>query len=124
LAGVYYALKQFARTHGGHLNYFRGLVIGIAASTIGVSTFALILFIWLQLDQNLLNTVLKSSPMGINLNPYISCAAIIVEGVFSGFFVTFILLNWVNTDSVNNPVEIEDTQGEIIHSGKVMDTKF
>jgi hypothetical protein len=124
LAGVYYALKQYARTHAGHLNYFKGLVIGIAASTIGVFTFALILFFWLQLDQNLQNIVLKNSPMGIHLNPYISCAAIVIEGVFSGFFVTFILLNWVNTDSVNNPAEIEDTDGEVINSGKVVNSKF
>lgn len=120
LAGVYYALKQYARTHAGNLNYFRGLVTGIAASTIGVTTFALVLFIWLQLDQHLLNTVLKNSPMGINLNPYISCAAIVIEGIFSGFFVTFILLNWVNTDEINTPKKIENTPGEIITSGKII----
>lgn len=125
LAGVYYALKQYARSHEGELNYFKGLVIGVATSVVGVSTFAFILFVWLELDQNLLNTVLKSSPMGINLNPYISCAAIIIEGVFSGFFVTYILLNWVNTDQVNSSskvekTRIEKTRGEIIHSGKII----
>lgn len=122
LAGVYYALKQYARTHAGNLNYFKGLIIGIASSTIGVTVFAVVLFIWLQLDQNLFNDVLKSSPLGINLNPYISCAAIIVEGIFSGFFVTFILLNWVNTDEINTPKKIESTPGEIIHSGKIIGT--
>ncbi len=120
LVGVYYALKQYARTHARHLNYFKGLVIGIASSTIGVATFALILFIWLELDQNLVDTVLTSSPMGIHLNPYISCAAIIIEGIFSGFFVTFILLNWVNTDEINTPQKIENTPGEIITSGKII----
>jgi hypothetical protein len=117
LAGVYYALKQHARTHEGHLNYFKGLVIGVATSTIGVSTFALILFIWLELDKSFMDTVLSNSPMGINLNPFISAAAIIIEGAFSGFFVTFILLNWVNTDEVNNSIEIEGSRG-----GKVIDS--
>jgi hypothetical protein len=111
-ASVYYALKQYARTHGGHLGYFKGLTIGVAASAIGVSMFAVALFIWLKLDARLTMTVLKNTPMGVNLNAYISCAAIIIEGLFTGFFAAYIVLNWLNTDEINNPTRIEETKGE------------
>lgn len=107
LAGVYYALKQYSRTHAGHLNYFRGLVIGVATSTIGASTFAVLLFILLEADHDLLRTILANEPMGEHLNPFIAAATIMLEGVFSGFFVTFILLNWINTDRVNDPNDVE-----------------
>lgn len=103
-AGVYFALKQFRRTHDGHLNYFRGLTIGVSASTIGVSTFAFILFIFLKIDKDLMNTIIGNEPMGRYLNAYIAAAAIMIEGVMSGLFVTFVLLNWIYTDRVSDPV--------------------
>jgi hypothetical protein len=104
LAGVYFALKQYRRTHHGHLNYFRGLAIGVSATTIGVSTFALLLFIFLKVDKDIMNTIIRNEPMGHYLNPYIAAAAIMIEGVMSGFFVTFVLLNWIYTDRVSDPV--------------------
>jgi hypothetical protein len=42
--------------------------------------------------------IMDNGPMGRYLNPYISSFIILLEGVFSGFLVTFVLLNWVNTD--------------------------
>ena len=104
LAGVYYALKQYKRTHEGHLNYFRGLAVGVAASSIGVSTFAFVLFLFLKIDSDLMRTIIGNEPMGHYLNPYIAAAAIMIEGVMSGFFVTFVLLNWIYTDRVSDPI--------------------
>jgi hypothetical protein len=107
MAGVYYALRQYSRTHQGHLNYFRGLAVGVAASTIGTATFAALLFLSFQLDKDLLRTILLHEPMGEHLNAFMATAAIMIEGVFSGFFVTFVLLNWINTDRVNDPNDTE-----------------
>jgi hypothetical protein len=104
MGGVYAALKQYRRTHNGQLNYFRGLTVGVAASTIGVTTFAAILFIVLKLDKDFMIAILGKEPMGQYLNPYIATAAIMMEGVMSGFFVTFLLLNWINTDRVSDPI--------------------
>lgn len=104
LAGVYFALKQYRRTHEGHLNYFRGLAVGVATSTIGISAFAAVLFIVLKLDGTLMNSIVKHEPFGQYLNPYMAAAAIIMEGTMSGFFVTFVLLNWINTDRVSDPI--------------------
>jgi hypothetical protein len=98
LAGIYLALKQYQRTHNGHMNYFRGLTIGIATATIGTSTFAVFLFIYLKLDPSLMRSIIENEPMGRFLNEYIAAAAIMVEGVFSGSLLAYILLNFMETD--------------------------
>lgn len=98
LGGIYYAMKQYKRTHNGHLNYFRGLSIGVATAVIGASTFAAFLLIYLKIDQNLMASIIESEPMGRYLNEYIAAAAVTLEGVFSGFTITYLLLNYVETD--------------------------
>lgn len=99
--GVYYAMKQFKRTHRGHLNYFRALSVGIASSFIGVSTFVLFLFILFQVNDEIYQTVVKAAPMGIYLNAWIATSAVWFEGMFVGFMATFLLVNGIDTDSVN-----------------------
>jgi hypothetical protein len=98
LGGIYAAMKQYKRTHQGHLNYFRGLTIGVATATIGASTFAAFILIYLKIDGNLMQSIIESEPMGRYLNEYIAAAAITIEGVFSGFTMTYLLLNYVETD--------------------------
>jgi hypothetical protein len=98
LAGIYLALKQYKRTHDGHLNYFRGLTVGVASSVIGASTFAAFLLIYLKIDQNLMRSIIEQEPMGRFLNEYIAAAVVTLEGVFSGFTVTYLLLNYIGTD--------------------------
>lgn len=96
VAGVYYALKQFRRTHKG-LGYFRGLVIGVSSSFIAVSTFVLILFILFQLIPPLYNTVMENSTMATYMNTYLATFAIWVEGTFAGFMTTYVLMNYIET---------------------------
>ncbi len=45
LGGVYGAMKQFRRTHDGHMNYFRALAVGTVSAIIGTSTFSVFLFL-------------------------------------------------------------------------------
>ena len=104
LAGVYYAMKQFSRTHNGHLNYFRGLTIGVATSAIGSSTFALFLFVFLRFNDDLMQYIIEHEPMGPYLNAYIASFMVLLEGIFYGLFITFVLMNWVRSDQVNEPV--------------------
>ncbi|HEY9046225.1 MAG TPA: hypothetical protein VIN08_10030 [Ohtaekwangia sp.] len=103
LGGVYYAMKQFSRTHHGHMNYFRGLAIGVSTSAIGSSTFALFLFFFLRFDKGLMQYIIEHEPMGPYLNAYIASFMVLLEGIFSGLFITFVLLNWVHSDQVNEP---------------------
>ncbi|MGB3943136.1 MAG: DUF4199 domain-containing protein, partial [Candidatus Manganitrophaceae bacterium] len=48
VAGVFFALRKFKRTHEDHLNYFRGLVTGVAASAIGSVGFAAFFFVYVS----------------------------------------------------------------------------
>jgi hypothetical protein len=98
LAGIYFAMKQHKRTHDGHLNYFRGISIGVASATIGASTFAVFLLIYLKIDAGLMQTIIEREPMGRYLNEYIIAAAITAEGTFSGSLLAYILLNVMETD--------------------------
>ena len=102
-AGVYFALKQFKKTHEDHLNYFRGLIVGVATAGLGSLIFGVFLFAFMQLDADLMQSIKENEQMGRFLNPYIASFIVVLEGFFSGFLVTFVLLNWINTDEVNVP---------------------
>lgn len=98
MAGLYYALKQYRRTHDSKLDYFRGLTLGIATSFIGTSTFTLFLFLLFKIDTGLLQRILENEPMGEYLNAYLATFVVWIEGIFSGFFVTFLLTNYMDTE--------------------------
>ena len=101
--GIYYALKKFKSSHEDHLNYFRGLITGVATGAIGSVLFAAFMFLYMQLDKDLMQSIIDNEPMGHYLNPYIASFIVALEGVFSGMMVTFLLMNSVNTDDVNEP---------------------
>jgi len=99
-AGIYFALKQYRRTHHGELNYFRALVVGVATAFIGTSTFVLFLFIFMQFQKNFLHSVLAGEALSPYMNTYIATFAVWIEGIFSGFIMTFVLINYLRTDRV------------------------
>lgn len=103
-AGVYFGLKKFKETHEDHLNYFRALVTGVAISSVGSILFSLFLFIYMKVDDSFMQNLIVNEPMGRYLNAYIASFIVALEGVFSGLLVTFVLINWVTTDDVNDPV--------------------
>jgi hypothetical protein len=103
VVGIYFALKKFKSTHEDRLNYFRALVTGVATGAIASIVFAVFLFLYMQLDPNMMETIKANEPMGRFLNPYIASFIVALEGVFSGLLVTFILINYVHTDEVNVP---------------------
>lgn len=104
VAGIFFGLKKFKETHADHLNYFRALITGVAMGSIGSIIFALFLFAWMQLDADLMQAIRENEAMGRFLNPYIAAFAVALEGGFSALLVTFVLINWVTTDDVNDPV--------------------
>lgn len=99
--GVYMALKKFKQSHHDRLNYFRGLVTGVATAAVGSLVFALFLFLYMQLDSEMMQFIIENEPMGRYMNPYIASFIVALEGVFSGLLVTFVLINYVSTDEVN-----------------------
>ena len=103
--GIYFALKKFKLTHSDHLNYFRGLIMGVATSGIASLIFGAFLFIYMKLDASMMQSIIDNEPMGRYLNPYMVAFIVVLEGSFSGLFVTFVLLNWVTTDEVSQPLD-------------------
>lgn len=99
--GIYLALMQFKRTHRGHLDYFRALVLGVSTSFIGTSTFVLFLFIYMKLHASFLTSILEGEALSEYMNTYIATFAVWIEGIFSGFIMTFILINFLETDKVS-----------------------
>lgn len=104
VAGIFFGLKKFKETHEDHLNYFRALVTGVAIGAVGSLIFAAFLFVWMKVDASMMQSIIDNEPMGRYLNPYIASFIVALEGVFSGLLVTFVLINWVDTDDVNDPV--------------------
>ena len=99
--GIYYALKNFRRVHSDRLNYFRGLITGVSTAAVGSLVFALFLFVYMKLDTAMMQSIIENEPMGRYLNPYMGAFIVALEGVFSGFFVTFLLMNYLPSDEVN-----------------------
>ena len=105
--GIFAALKKFKSTHTDHLNYFRGLIMGVATGGIGSLIFGLFLFIYMKVDNSFMQSIIDNEPMGRYLNAYMSSFIVVLEGFFSGLLVTFVILNWVTTDEVNSPIDRE-----------------
>lgn len=103
VAGIYFALKKFKSSHEDHMNYFRGLIVGVATGAVASVVFAGFLFIYMKLDSSLLASIQENEPMGHYLNEYMSAFIVALEGVFSGMLVTFLLINYIDTDEVNDP---------------------
>ena len=103
-AGIFFGLKKFKETHEDHLNYFRALVTGVAIGAVGSGIFSILLFAYLSIDTGFMDRMMAQEQMGLHLNPYMASFIVALEGVFSGLLVTFVLINWVTTDDVNDPV--------------------
>ena len=103
LAGVYLAMRQYRRTHAGHLHYFRGMAVGASTAAIGAFAFAFFTLLYLKIDPNLMARIIERAPMGRYMNEYIASFAIALEGLFSGLTITYLLLNVVETDKATEP---------------------
>jgi len=45
-------------------------------------------------------SIIENEPMGRYLNAYMASFIVALEGVFSGLLVTFVLINYIDTDEV------------------------
>jgi hypothetical protein len=96
IAGVYYALRQYKRTHEVEITYFKALQIGIAASFIGISTFTLFLFLFIKLQPEFLEKV-DDPIMGKDIDVFIATFSVWLQGTFAGLFATFLVVHTTRT---------------------------
>jgi glucose uptake protein GlcU len=94
MAGVYFSMKQYQRTHRGQMDYFHAFTTGMATAAIGTLTFSVFLLVYLHIDKALMQSIAEQ-PLGMYLDPYIASFMVSLEGVFSGLFVTFLLSNYL-----------------------------
>jgi hypothetical protein len=99
--GIYFALKKFKATHGASIHYFRALATGVATGAIGSFIFGAFLFFFLYIDVGFMEWIIANEPMGRYMNPYIASFIVVLEGVFSGLLVTFVLINYISTEVDN-----------------------
>ena len=111
MAGVYFALKQYQRTHHGQMDYFHAFTTGMATAAIGTLAFSVFLLIYLFIDKNVMHTIAEQEPLGFYLDPYIASFMVSLEGIFSGLFVTFLLSNFL---AARTPVGGGNKNSEII----------
>jgi hypothetical protein len=103
LAGIYYAMIQYRRTHQGEISYFRALTVGAATGFIGTTTFGIFLFFFLKFEGNLMKSIHENEAIGHYLNPYIAACVVMVEGVFSGFGISYMITNYISTEQASLP---------------------
>jgi hypothetical protein len=101
MAGIYYAIAQFKKTHGNHISYFRAMTLGVYTGGIGALTFATVLHFILMADHALYIRIIKEEPLGEYMNLWIATSAVALEGIFSGMMATYITLNFFDTDKVS-----------------------
>lgn len=100
MAGIYFAIDQYKKTHGSHIDYFKALTLGVYTGGIAALTFATFLHVVFTLDNHLFIKVVKEEPLGEYMNLWIATSAVALEGVFSGMMATYITLNFFDTDKV------------------------
>lgn len=101
--GVYMSMRQFQLLHRDKINFLRAIVVGIASVFIGMTTFVLLLFILLTIDQPLFITVVKSEPLGEFLNIYMATMVIWFQGIIVGTMASFVIVNFIKTDEPREP---------------------
>ena len=95
LAGIYTALKKFQKTGKEPVTYLNGMALGTLTSAIAVIPFAIFIFVYLQVDNGLMEVIKNRDSFGTFLNPYMLAFVIGFEGIFSGLILTFILMQWM-----------------------------
>lgn len=101
LAGIILALRTLKRQQGT-IEYLQGIGLGLMTAAIGVITFALFVFIYLQMDPDLMNAIKQNESFGEFLNPYILSFVVALEGTASGFIATFVIMQYLKKSHLTN----------------------
>jgi len=94
VGGIYLAIRRYSENNDS-TTYLQGIRIGILTSAVAVVPFAFFIFVYLQLDQGLLNYIQEQDQFGQHLNSYILAFIVGLEGFFSGMILTFIIMQYM-----------------------------
>ena len=108
---VYAALKTHKKQKGGQLPYLSGISLGLLTSAAGVIPFAVLVFIYVTAVAPEFMTAIKTQePFGDFLNPVIVSFTIILEGMISGFLVSYASLQYLRPSHMKKRTEVMENQ--------------
>ena len=103
---VLMAIKKYKKINGQQLVYFKGLLLGVLTSTIGVFTFAIMVTLYITIiSPEFMELIREREPFGDFLNPFLIAFTICIEGIASGFLASFALMQYYRPNHVVSSVE-------------------
>lgn len=107
IGAVVSAIKFYKDNCSTLMTYFKGMGVGILTSMIGAVIFALFMGIYLGVfDQQFLQYIREEwSSYATHINPFTLSFIIVLEGTISGFFTTFISMQYMKLSHAENPTE-------------------
>ncbi len=104
---VYSALKTYKKQKNNQLPYLSGIKLGMITSSIGVITFAALVFVYITiLVPDFMIEIREQEPFGRYLSPILITFTIVLEGLFSGFLASYASLQYLRPSRLEKPVEV------------------
>jgi len=100
LGGLFFTFKYFRSKSKVHIDYLKGISLGILTSAVSIVLFALFIYIYFsEIDPLLLQQLKNNAPlMGQYLTPFSAAFTIIVEGSISGLILSFAIMQYYKND--------------------------
>lgn len=92
---VWRALTEFIKQTEDEMVYLRTLVLGVFTSLIATLPFAIFIFIYMNYDSAFMAHIIEYEMFGRYLNPYIISFLIFFEGMISGYFIAYVLMQYM-----------------------------
>jgi hypothetical protein len=93
--GILWALHFYRKaSEESKIDYFTGLKIGARITFTAVIMFAIFMALYLVYDGRLMYVIQENTGIGDYLNPLTIAGAICIEGIGSGFIITFIAMQY------------------------------
>lgn len=92
--GILYGIKSLKKVNG-EFNFLKGMATGLVTAFSASILFALFIFAYLQfIDPNFMRMLIENEPFGSYMNPFSVACIIAIEGPFSGFWLSFVTMQW------------------------------
>ncbi|QCR21667.1 DUF4199 domain-containing protein [Pontibacter sp. SGAir0037] len=96
--GVVMAIKAYKTVRNGDIQYFKGIGTGVLTAVVATVIFAVFMLIYIKaFDDRLLEVLTAESLFGerMTITPgVVVFIVLMLEGVISGFFISFIAMQW------------------------------
>lgn len=99
LAGILWTFHLYNKANEtSKVDYFTGLKLGIRVTFVAVISFAIFMALYLVYDNHLMDVIKENTGIGQYLNPLTIAGAICMEGLSSGFIITFIAMQYFKNE--------------------------